>query len=974
MSNIVIYEGDESRPRISTYINRESFFCESYNKALKQISQLVEEADEYKNDESKTDRLPYHIGNNIIAFSGQRGQGKTSALRTFSRLLDIKKCDNDKREDVIFEFPKVDFYVLDPIEPNLLHNDVSIVRILLSIMFNSLQDKMKGIQSNAGCDNDLQYECQKLMELFKKAFRNIDYNIKDYEYDYGMDDLEMLSQLGNSGMLKENLQTLISEFLAFCSKYTYGKKYQYLVIQIDDADMASGNIFKICEDIYNYFSVNNAIVLMAADMEQLEYAIEKKYLEMDYDLISVRQGDEKTRYIENCTKLANRYMEKMFPTGRRINLPDIQNYFQKQFDMIKLEYYVDKKDLFSDFSRCKDIQSQLLKLLYVRTGLIFKNENVSMHPLLPTTMRGLTHFLRLLNHMSEVDFAKVYNEVPNEQDSDSDKRDTMRETWLLDRNLKLLEEYFYDEWCGYKLSDIEKQKFSSHRHDPLYIIERNLNEILILSMENENAPKEYRNYSEEGAYILRTIMLNQRFWDALTDVDTNRQLKRYCQRNHLRQWEKIFISEESSDKLGEEVTDIHQPLLIRYPINTDNITRFLDSQDDNNLEIIKREFINGNPFIINEDSDYYFYLFQPILTMLDIRDDKENPINSTDNDASTNDVGSGEKRVLMIGSNNASKDYIKTIFANSEVYYWITMQLEIWAQKFNSQPDSINARLNRIYSEIFCILGEWSRDSEFSYLALSDASETFTSKLVELINNLEEQNLVLFLSNERNLIFYDDQLGISIEQYANYLIESTDSLKDQLKEKKAVLEYDRTKEIIIRLTTITDMSRIKTFIKKKSDQVNRKGSDADNLEYARLYRLLEYANKIRGYEVSVQNTKDEYNAFLQEIVTTKENTTDIARNQVPSKDANDHTIIDRIEKLDSRSEEALEQKMKAVTYDIVKIDHAEDEKKSQDQETDIQNIIDLKKNEMYEKLSEIRNSIEDVIQQLKIWMDEISKK
>ena len=45
---------------------------------------------------------------------------------------------------------------------------------------------------------------------------------------------------------------------------------------IDDMDLATQKIYRICEDIRNYLSVPNIIVLFASDYDQLVYAIYQK--------------------------------------------------------------------------------------------------------------------------------------------------------------------------------------------------------------------------------------------------------------------------------------------------------------------------------------------------------------------------------------------------------------------------------------------------------------------------------------------------------------------------------------------------------------------------------------------------------------------------------------------------------------------------------------------------------------------------
>ncbi len=54
------------------------------------------------------------------------------------------------------------------------------------------------------------------------------------------------------------------------------------MVRIDDTDLCMCDAFSICEDIREYLSLSNVVILMALDIRQLKYSIFQRYL-MKYE-------------------------------------------------------------------------------------------------------------------------------------------------------------------------------------------------------------------------------------------------------------------------------------------------------------------------------------------------------------------------------------------------------------------------------------------------------------------------------------------------------------------------------------------------------------------------------------------------------------------------------------------------------------------------------------------------------------------
>ncbi len=86
------------------------------------------------------------------------------------------------------------------------------------------------------------------------------------------------------------------------------------MVRIDDTDLCMCDAFSICEDIREYLSLSNVVILMALDIRQLKYSIFQRYL-MKYEGILKFDNDYyyKKSVLEKCDYMASRYIEKNVP-------------------------------------------------------------------------------------------------------------------------------------------------------------------------------------------------------------------------------------------------------------------------------------------------------------------------------------------------------------------------------------------------------------------------------------------------------------------------------------------------------------------------------------------------------------------------------------------------------------------------------------------------------------------------------------
>lgn len=421
---IIVYQGDENRAKIETEWTDDMFFSPIYEKAKALVSEIVSEMKLLSENEDKTDCsnvLFQRTPNNIIAFCAHRGQGKTTAMKSFARFL-------------AKESTEADFIVLDSVDPAALDSGESIVRVVLSRLFYKLQEK---------CEKQDNYEFlgkREIMELFSKCYRAIDHINGSKTVDRDEDDLEALASLGNSSRLKKNLQELIELLLeTFLNDKKERKASRFLVIPIDDVDISTADIYRCCEEIRNYLALPNVIILMAADHTQLMHVMYQRYLQNNKDLRECEPENAK----EECSKLAFGYLLKLLPMNHIVELPELDKMAEEDWISLSLEYYVKSgSESYNVFGETvtinEDMRLQLAGLIYSRTGIIIYDGEDDSADYMPKNMRELTQLLKKFGRVPEINEAVLYGEDWKQAEAEATK---------LKENIRSYKSYFLESWC-----------------------------------------------------------------------------------------------------------------------------------------------------------------------------------------------------------------------------------------------------------------------------------------------------------------------------------------------------------------------------------------------------------------------------------------------------------------------------------------------------------------------------------------------
>lgn len=451
----------DTKERYATKIldttDEDAFFYPAFCQVKEAVTAFVREMSQQIVEENKD--ISRFQRNNIFSFCASRGQGKTSALFSF---VDYLSNSEKEKLETFSEVKKAQFHALPSVDPTLLEEQDSILKTILSRMFHVLNEKEVEISEKSS--NSMQYEQKKhsyyeLLKKFSNCFESVDVIKRDQKstFQEHQDNLDRLSQLGDSSNLKIQLYELVEAYMDVL--YDTSSQQKFLVISLDDTDMNVKKTFDIIEDIRKYLILPNVIVLLATDLVQLEECVEQYFLcEFEHSM----KIDQK-RFYASCQRLTQSYMSKFLPSAHRIHLPDITATVKNPLADVTLCI---------NGSEVTDYQVRLINLIQEKVGIYLVAPKGGLHTLLPKTFRNLYTLIILLEGLEKIqvpnrgDIAAgasiemlrylLFNEMKANVDNDDIKK-VVFEKWKY--NLKVFTDYLINDWSREHLSFEEKSAF-----------------------------------------------------------------------------------------------------------------------------------------------------------------------------------------------------------------------------------------------------------------------------------------------------------------------------------------------------------------------------------------------------------------------------------------------------------------------------------------------------------------------------------
>ena len=516
MEPINFYLGDESRLVIEDFKSKkESLFKDSYDKALDVIYDFIQDSKKNKSEVDKDGASVFFrqtadsVKNNVVAFLGDRGTGKTSCMLSVANMLrKINSCENDERGEKIKSLCEKGFEILETIDPSFFDEKANVLEVVLGRLFSNFRKKV-----DDGYTQGFKEKERKKNELFK-TFQEVKECLTHMNADKCVceeDTAEGLLKLTASVDMRNSIENLVEDYLEFVGR-------DYLVISIDDIDMHTEHAYEMAEEIRKYLKQPKIIVLMALKLEQLEQTIEFYFNKIMSEKIVPKS---------TIVDMALKYVIKLIPENNRIHLPSVSMFADREVNVYrKSENGEGKKykgyhwllvNKNRDDDKSEDHSYQTLKyyvtsLIFRKTRYLFYHFQGKISPIVPSNLRELRFLIEMLNNMD--DYTKK-----NKCEYNKEKfKDYFLTTWA-ENNLSM-------EGCDYlnrlykiddsaNINEFVLKAFQEIYKDLFYIIEENADKITLY--ENVKRICHIRNKSYNISLgdvlyvrnVLRTLVTNE---------------------------------------------------------------------------------------------------------------------------------------------------------------------------------------------------------------------------------------------------------------------------------------------------------------------------------------------------------------------------------------------------------------------------------------------------------------------------------
>ena len=444
MAKITITKGNEFMIAVRDEITKDDLFIEQYERAANILDRIVGNSIEVRDKKEFWKSQDYE--NNIIAFCGERGEGKSSVMMTF-----VNAIYHNSNKEIFLNCKNVEStYFVEPIliDPSLFDDVHNVLDIVLAKIFRNFYDCYNN--DNQRADERTREE---LLDRFQKVYRyvsliNNQKQMLDDEFDYE-GNISKLTKLGESTKLKEELTELIKDYLNFMETRD-GKKQ--LIIAIDDLDLCSANAYKMTEQIRKYLIIPHVCIVISVKIEQLELCIREKNLKEFQEIYKNKDNEIYSQLNKEVQTMAERYVSKLIPRQRRIYLPKVQRFEDVQIiyreadsekniiDSWNIGGFDKKDDLVeqSESNRTgykkRGFTLSMLDLIYERTGMRFWPETDGSSYLLPDNLRDMISWILMVAEM-----VKPEDAIGRARDK------------IYFENIVKMENYFVREWVGNNL-------------------------------------------------------------------------------------------------------------------------------------------------------------------------------------------------------------------------------------------------------------------------------------------------------------------------------------------------------------------------------------------------------------------------------------------------------------------------------------------------------------------------------------------
>ncbi len=430
----------------------DTLFPSVYNGCEDSVNKIIEH-NKKMDSQDNPDIEPFV--NPIVAITGSRGSGKSSAMYSYAQYLKDATISG------------ATFSILPPIDATQFGKNESVIGNISAAMYREygkISDKLS---------------VDKKREFVKtaKEVNNIAVMYTTGDWFKSGDDL--LQDAEMVGSLRKRLHDLIMIYLGLYTDNQSAQKScqnRYLVIMLDDLDMCNDGAFALVEEIRKFLCIRNVIILMTMQSSQLRTVLQASYAKAFKDV-----GSDMNSKIQSISfDLAFRSFEKLFPASRCHAMPVWNSEQLKNYELrIEGESKDERKDKGKKdtdiidiyggnienpedilFGKIPELETRskilyrTLHLIWRKTLLIPVCSKDGEHLLIPNNLRSLHNFIALFVGMEDAIQIRDKNKplppfVPGLEDFENFVSEDYINKNVLEKNLALFETYLLDNLSTY---------------------------------------------------------------------------------------------------------------------------------------------------------------------------------------------------------------------------------------------------------------------------------------------------------------------------------------------------------------------------------------------------------------------------------------------------------------------------------------------------------------------------------------------
>lgn len=422
----------------------ESIFAEQYVRALSLVNQFID-------PKEASDNLK------VVAFCGDRGEGKSSCMRTVLNML--APDDNTGKEDKesikayindrgLKNIAASSFEVLDVIDPSFFDNCHNVIELVLGRMYIQMIGQEKEVP-------DMDYTCRNsIMGKFQQAKKCL-YTLHESS-DGHIDELQELDALAAGIELKKHMNVLIRNFLQLVKK-------QWLIVSIDDIDLNMSEAYQMCEHIRKYLACERCIVFIGVKPAQLQDAIS---IAIQRSLDKTYPPQDADAFGKEIIEMTRKYIGKFLPAACRINMPKVYSLCESVLQIQGEE----------DICEGRNIKDAVVNLIFSRTRYLFYNSKGGVSPIIPNNLRDLIAMIGLLVSMPRIE-------------------DSYRQKAELEANKPVFKDYFFATWIK-RMPQKSRERVEKIINDDL---SNALNKTVVSILGDFFSEVQERDYSKEDS-------------------------------------------------------------------------------------------------------------------------------------------------------------------------------------------------------------------------------------------------------------------------------------------------------------------------------------------------------------------------------------------------------------------------------------------------------------------------------------------